>query len=160
MRVRLGLLGLVVAFAAGCATFGSGLEAPEVDVVGLAPLERTGVEQRVRVDLRLRNPNNHALTFEGIRFQLSIAGEPVGQALSSETITVPRLGEAVTSVTTTTTQLALVESTTTLVEGGQLDYAVTGKLYLRDPKAKQIAFRETGSLPGAGFVGAAPPAGE
>jgi hypothetical protein len=41
----------------GCASLGLGAEPIEVNLVGLTPLPSTAFEHRLRVDLRLRNPN-------------------------------------------------------------------------------------------------------
>ncbi len=130
-------------------TLGPSVDAPDVHVISVEPLERQGVEQRVRVDLRVRNPNNFPLAFEGVRFRLFVNGEPLGQAISGETINLPRLGETIASVTATTTLLDLMRQVARLTErGSALDYRLEGELYLRDPFKRSLRFERSGALPG------------
>ncbi len=46
---------------AGCASWFMKGEPPEVLVVNVTPLEAAALEQRLQVDLRIRNPNDFAV---------------------------------------------------------------------------------------------------
>ena len=70
---------------AGCASLGVGGEPIEVQLVSLTPLPSTAFEHRLRVDLRLRNPNNRAYEIEGLRFVLDVNGQRLASGVSSET---------------------------------------------------------------------------
>jgi LEA14-like dessication related protein len=120
------------ALAPGCASVGAGREPIEVNLVQLAPLPSTAFEHRLRVDLRLRNPNNRDYEIDGLRFVLDVNGQRLASGVSSEPATLPRLGEVVVPVTTTTTLFALVNQ---LVRFGteqqpRFEYRLRGKLFL------------------------------
>jgi LEA14-like dessication related protein len=116
----------------GCASVGAGREPIEVNLVQLAPLPSTAFEHRLRVDLRLRNPNNRDYEIDGLRFVLDVNGQRLASGVSNEPATLPRLGEVVVPVTTTTTLFALVNQ---LVRFGteqqpRFEYRLRGKLFL------------------------------
>lgn len=124
-------LAAIALAASGCASMA--LREPiEVHVVRITPLPSTAFEHRVRVDLRLRNPNDRAYEIEGLRFVLDVNGRRLASGMSSEGVSLPRLGEAVIPVTTSTSLIDLVNQ---IVAFGRLDqprfdYALRGKLFL------------------------------
>ena len=123
---------LVGATLAGCATLGVGGEPIEVQLVSLTPLPSTAFEHRLRVDLRLRNPNNRAYAIEGLRFLLDVNGSRLASGVSSESATLPRLGEVVVPVTTTTSLLDLVNQIVAFGQQQQphFEYQLRGKVFL------------------------------
>ena len=134
--LRLGaLLLLGPALLLGCASFGIGVEPIEVHVVDLTPLPSTAFEHRLRVDLRLRNPNDRAFEVEGVRFVLDVNGRRLASGVSDQTVALPRLGEVVVPVTTTTTLLDVVNQVvafTRLADAAEprFDYEVRGRIFL------------------------------
>ena len=123
---------LVGATLAGCATLGVGGEPIEVQLVSLTPLPSTAFEHRLRVELRLRNPNNRAYAIEGLRFLLDVNGSRLASGVSSESATLPRLGEVVVPVTTTTSLLDLVNQIVAFGKQQQphFEYQLRGKVFL------------------------------
>ena len=117
---------------AGCASLGVGGEPIEVQLVSLTPLPSTAFEHRLRVDLRLRNPNNRAYEIEGLRFLLDVNGSRLASGDSSESATLPRLGEVVVPVTTTTSLLDLVNQIVAFGQQPQprFEYDLRGKIFL------------------------------
>jgi LEA14-like dessication related protein len=124
--------GLLVAFA-GCASIGAGREPIEVHLVSLTPLPSTAFEHRLRVDLRLRNPNDRAYEIDGLRFLLDVNGERLASGISNERATLPRLGEVVVPVTTTTSLLDLVNQIVAFGNQQRLhfEYDLHGKVFLK-----------------------------
>jgi len=134
---------------AGCASFGLGVEPIEVHVVDLTPLPSTAFEHRLRVDLRLRNPNDRAFELEGVRFVIDVNGRRLASGVSDQTATLPRLGEVVVSVTTTTTLLDIVNQVvafTHLADAAEprFDYEVRGRIFLAH-RLGSLDFAHTGS---------------
>jgi LEA14-like dessication related protein len=138
--------GLVVA-ASGCASMGAGREPIEVQLVSLTPLPSTAFEHRLRVNLRLRNPNNRAYEIDGLRFLLDVNGERLASGLSSERATLPRLGEVVVPVTTTTSLLDVVNQIVAFGNQQQphFDYELHGKVFLAGAWGGGIPFSRKGS---------------
>lgn len=120
------------AFASGCASLSAGREPIEVNLVQIAPLPSTAFEHRLRVDLRLRNPNDRAYEIDGLRFVLDVNGQRLASGVSNESATLPRLGEVVVPVTTTTTLFDLVNQIVRFGAGEQprFEYRLRGKIFL------------------------------
>lgn len=145
---------LLAGSAPGCASLGVGSEPIEVDLVGLAPLPSTAFEHRLRVDLRLRNPNPRAYRIDGIRFRLTVNGQRLASGQADVEAELPRLGEVVVPVTATTTLLDLVNQIVVLgsrseVEQRHLDYELTGRIFLAGLWGG-IDFERRGSTVGLG----------
>ena len=138
------LCGVALALA-GCTTM-SGGEPIEVNVVRIAPLASTAFEHRVRVDLRLRNPRNRDYQIEGVRFLLDVNGRRLASGVSSDAATLPRLGETIVSVTTTTTLLDVMNQIVAFgrMEQPTFEYALRGKLVLKGMWGS-VAFEHRGS---------------
>ncbi len=130
--LRAMLLLLAISMAAGCGGRGAPIELPEVYIINVQPAEgESGLfEQRLKVDLRIRNPNNQDLNIDGLDFFLDVNGNRLARGLSNEAVTVPRLGEATMSVTASTTLMDIVRQVTRLGQHQDLVYAVKGKLHL------------------------------
>ncbi|HEU4684430.1 MAG TPA: LEA type 2 family protein [Nitrospira sp.] len=129
--------------AGGCASWFTNGEPPEVSVANVTPLEATAFEQRLEVDLRIRNPNDFDLSVTGIDFTLDLNGRRLARGLGNQELTVPRLGEAVTSVHTSTSTLDLVRQLLSLRENTDLAYEIRGILHL---KTGRLPFQQAGVL--------------
>ncbi len=140
---------LVVAMFAtglGCASLGQRLEPPEVSLVNVQPLATTGFEQRFEVTVRLTNPNDRPLTGEGIDVTLALNGKRLGRAVSADSFEIPRLGDDVVTLVATTNFLDLFRQALALPDaGGQLDYALDGRVLLSG-SVGWLPFSHAGSL--------------
>jgi LEA14-like dessication related protein len=119
------------AFGLGCASFGSVLESPEVSVVNLVPEASTGFEQRFKLDLRLTNPNDRALEVDGLRFELDVNDQRLARGQTGDSVTVPRLGDAMLSVTATTTLMDVFRQVWALQKANGVRYRVSGRVFLK-----------------------------
>jgi LEA14-like dessication related protein len=114
---------------AGCA--GLGLSEPvQVNVVGIEPLPSEGMEVRMAVKLRVQNPNDAALEFDGISMTLDVHGSTFATGVSDARGTVPRFGETVITVPVSVSALAAVRQVIALATGerSRVDYALRGRL--------------------------------
>ena len=130
----LSLLSLGV-WLAGCASLGVGIAPIEVNVANLTPLPSTAYEHRLRVDLRLRNPNDRSFQIDGLRFVLDVNGRRLASGVSDQKASLPRLGETIVSVTTTTSLLDIVNQLVALGEQSQrerpsFDYMLRGRIFV------------------------------
>ncbi len=133
-------LPLLLVFVAACTS--TGPIPPQVRITDLRLIDSGVFEQRFQIDLRIGNPNDFALPLDGLTFDLDVNGADFASGFSNETVTVPRLGEAVLSVTASTTVLDLVQQMVLLAERGDLSYRVHGVAYL-DSLARRRAPYET-----------------
>lgn len=75
---------------------GWGLREPlGVTVADITPLEMNVLEQRYAVKVRLMNPNDADIAFDGVAFDLEINGQHFAKGVSNQGGVVPRFGEAV-----------------------------------------------------------------
>lgn len=116
----------------GCASWFMKGEPAEVLVTNVTPLESTAFEQRLQVDLRIRNPNEFDLLVTGIDFTLTLNGKRLARGLSNTRITVPRLGDAIVSVQTSTSTLDVVRQLLSFSRTQDLSYEIMGRLHLED----------------------------
>lgn len=130
MPNRRHLLVLAPAVFAGCAALPGG-DPPRVSVAGVEPLAGEGLELRFVVKLRIQNPNDAPLDYNGVFVELDLRGQPFGAGISDATGRVPRFGEAVIGVPVTVSALDAARQVLGVV-GGSVDrpvaYALRGKL--------------------------------
>jgi LEA14-like dessication related protein len=154
MRRRLLLAAL--ALLAGCA--GLALREPlAVNLVGLEPIEGQGMEARFAAKVRVQNPNDTPIDFNGVSITLDVRGERFATGVSDATGTVPRFGEAVLTIPVSVPVASVVRQILSFASGGELtrlDYRVRGRLH--SPSLGSYAFDSTGELRLPGEPGAKP----
>jgi LEA14-like dessication related protein len=139
LRGLAALAGLVL--AAGCAT----APRPDVYVIGVKPIPGGPLEQRVRIDLRVQNPTPQPIAATGMTLQVVVNGATLARGVSDEHFTVPALGEARTSIVTSSTLIDLLHQVEGLETHPSFDYRVEGLLYVGEP-ARSIPFETKGTL--------------
>jgi LEA14-like dessication related protein len=144
---------LLLIATVGCASWLMKGEPPEVLVTNVTPLEGTAFEQRLQVDLRIRNPNDFNLLVTGIDFTLNLNGKRLARGLGNTTITVPRLSDAVISVQTSTSTFDVVRHLLSFSQAQDLSYNITGLLHLKDSR---LPFDNSGTLLEKGQLSGAP----
>jgi LEA14-like dessication related protein len=139
-------LSLSVPLLAGCAGAFSGIDPPEVSLAGLA-FEQPGLfEQRVRVDLRLRNPNDVPLDVERLLFDLEVNDRDLGKGWTAAPFDVPAFGEAVVPVTIVVPTSELIEGIIELGAIQRLDYRLKGEAKLRGALFGAVPFTRDGTF--------------
>jgi LEA14-like dessication related protein len=135
------ILLIVLALVGGCASY----HPVDAFVIGLAPAESGALEQRVRIDLRLQNPNDRQLVVQGMRVDLELNGQRLARGVSNTRFTIPALGEATTSITTSTSLFDLARQATVLPGRTTMDYALSGELFV-EGLAGSVKFRQHGRI--------------
>jgi LEA14-like dessication related protein len=125
---------MVVAVAAltlqSCAMF-QGREPLQVTVLGVEPQESQGLELRMLVKLRVQNPNDAAIEYNGVSLEMYVRGKTFATGVSDAAGTVPRFGEAVITVPVTVSTFGMVGQAFDLMTGGmssKITYELKGKL--------------------------------
>ncbi|SAK74415.1 LEA type 2 family protein [Caballeronia ptereochthonis] len=114
----------------GCAGFFN-RDAMRVAVAGIEPLEGQGLEMRFAVKLRVQNPNDSPIDFDGVALDLDLNGRPFASGVSDQRGTVPRFGETVLSVPVTVSAFSVARQAFGFATGdavSKVSYAVRGKL--------------------------------
>jgi LEA14-like dessication related protein len=129
----------------GCAGFAS-REPVQVYVVGVEPLEGQGLELRMLVKLRVQNPNDTPIDYDGISIAMNVQGRTFASGVSSETGSVPRFGERVIEVPVSVSALRVLRSAAGIAQTNpdKLDYELKGKL--AGPLFKSVQFASKGEV--------------
>jgi LEA14-like dessication related protein len=143
------LLGAVPLLAlsglAGCAAL-PGREPVKVSLAGIEPLPGQGLELRLAIKLRLLNPNDTPIDFDGVFVELSIRGSEFASGASGDKGVVPRFGEAVLTLPVTVTAMAVVRQLIGLATGDRtrVDYRLRGRL--SGGLLGSVSFRDEGEV--------------
>jgi LEA14-like dessication related protein len=139
-------LAMLLGFAlGGCA--GLGQEPLNVNVVGLEPLESQGMEARFAVKIRVQNPNDTPIEFDGMSLNLDLRGSSFASGVSDAKGTVPRFGETVLTVPVSVPLSSIVRQVVGFASGdrSKIDYRVRGRL--SGPGLGGARFDSTGEVP-------------
>ena len=115
---------------AGCAAL-SPRDPLNVQVAGIQPLPGEGLELRMAVKLRVQNPNDMALEYNGVALDLEINGRRLASGVSDERGSVPRFGETVLTVPVTISAFSAARQALGLAEDigmEEVPYVLRGKL--------------------------------
>ncbi len=148
------LLGCGLLVAVACAHSGvfGPPEPPVVTLSNLVPLDASPFETRVRADLRIQNPNDFDVGFDGMRFDLEVNDQPFLSGVSNQRVTLPRLGEEVVSVEGTTTTFDLLRQIRGVASdpAAGIRYRIEGRLFVVEPRRTPVDFEKSGSFEGWG----------
>ncbi|CAB3717583.1 LEA type 2 family protein [Paraburkholderia rhynchosiae] len=141
----------------GCAGLFGG-DPMRVSVAGIEPIESQGLEMRFNVKLRVQNPNESAVSFNGVSLDLELNGKPFASGVSDQIGTVPRFGETVLNVPLTVPAFAAVRQAFAFAgamqgdspQSGQIPYILRGKLARGLTGTTRFVDQGTLSLPALG----------
>jgi LEA14-like dessication related protein len=129
MRRRSLLLMPAFTVLAACAAM-PGQDPLKVTLAGVEPLPGEGMEARFAVKLRVVNPNDTSIDFDGLALELFVRGMSLGAGASDVKGTVPRFGEAVLTVPVTVSAVAMLRQAMSFAAGdrSKVTFAANGKL--------------------------------
>lgn len=110
-------------------------------------------EQRLRVDLRVRNPNDFDYHLTGIDFTLNLNGKRLARGLASKEMTIPRLGDAVMTIDTSTSTLDIMRQLLQFSQKQELTYDIKGVLHGTEGR---LPFTNAGTLVEPGMFSDSP----
>lgn len=134
---RLASVGATAALAVllpGCAT-GLGQPAPKVGLAGIDSLPGEGLELRFMLTLRVQNPGDAELRYDGVWVELDLRGQPLASGGGPVSGVIPRFGEALVLLPVTASGLAIARQALSLMRSardggavGPVAYALRGRL--------------------------------
>jgi len=142
----LALLAVTAFLSSGCASL-LGREPVDVVVVGIEPLPGEGLEFRMLVKLRLQNPNETALEFNGISVQINVQGNRFATGVSDASGSVPRFGETLVKVPMSVSAFRMARQAMDAIHNeyqGKLAYELHGKL--AGPAFNSVRFKSHGEF--------------
>jgi LEA14-like dessication related protein len=100
-----------------------------VTVADIRPLDVTLLEQRFGVKVRVLNPNDADIEFDGVVFDLELNGKPFAKGVSNQRGTIPRFGEALIDVNVVSGLSGILRQVNALRSGREtMTYRLTGRL--------------------------------
>jgi LEA14-like dessication related protein len=132
LRRLIPVMALAVALLAlaGCATLG-GRDPLQVTVAGIEPLQGQGLELRMLVKLRVQNPNDAPVDYNGVAVEMKVQGRTFATGVSDVGGSVPRFSEAIVSVPVTVSAFRMVQQAVEMIRHGgrgTITYEMKGKL--------------------------------
>jgi LEA14-like dessication related protein len=118
------LLALGVLLSGGCASLKHS-EPIDVIMAGVDPLQGQGLELRMLVKLRIQNPNDLPLDFNGVSLRMDVQGKPFATGVSDAVGSVPRFGETIVSVPVSISMFHIARQAMNVITSeyrGKLDY--------------------------------------
>ncbi len=157
--MRILLLAAIALAVTACAT--TRFETPRLQVVGVELQRSELFDQRLKVRLRVQNPNDRALPVKGITATMDLNGEEFAHGVAADAFTVPALGEAEFDLLLSANMAGAILKLLAGPRDGRvrdaLEYRVRGKLSLASGLLRTIPFEERGSLPLRDLKGATRP---
>jgi LEA14-like dessication related protein len=123
-------LALGVLLLGGCAMF-QYREPIEVNLAGVEPLQGEGMEIRMLLKLRVQNPNDTPLDYNGVSIRMDVQGKRFASGVSDVSGSIPRFGEAVVEVPVSISLLGIARQVIGVARddhNGKLPYEISGKL--------------------------------
>ena len=138
---------LAVLALGGCAGL-SGRDPVQVRVAGIESLPGEGLEMRMMVKLRVQNPGETPVEYDGVYVKLEVLDKTFATGVSDERGSIPRFGESVISVPVTVSTLRVALNTLGFVLGDKpaekVRYKLSGKL--AGPSFGSTSFQSDGEL--------------
>jgi LEA14-like dessication related protein len=127
----LAILLIIASILGACATLQS--EPVQVSVAGIESLPGEGLEMRMLVKLRVQNPNDAPIEYDGVYVKLDVLNKTFATGVSDERGSIPRFGESVIGVpvTVSTLRVAIHALGMFMLDGKTTDkvnYKLDGKL--------------------------------
>lgn len=124
----------------------SEVDLPDVSLAGLSFAEPGLFEQKLTIQLRLKNPNAFDIPIDGLNFALDVNSTPFADGVTDKDVTLPGLGEIVVPVDITISTNTLIERVVAVGTGQRLDYQLTGEADIGSWFASPLPFRREGRL--------------
>ena len=136
---------LVGAAVAACAPIGL-RESLRVNLAGLESLPGEGMESRWLARIRVQNPNDVSIAYNGLSAELDLNGKSFASGVSAAAGEIPRFGESVLELPLTVPAIAILRHVFGLISGdrSKATYRVHG--FLNTGTFGRAPFNSTGEV--------------
>lgn len=142
---RLAVAVIGVLWLAGCSVLPQ-FETPKLSVIGIEMQSADIFSQRLKVRMRVLNPNSRELPVKGIRYRIEVNDAELGQGLTDTPFIVPAMGEAEFDVQVTANMAGMLAKLLSRRKSEALDYRLVGEVALSSGFLRRIPFDERGSV--------------
>jgi len=144
-RRALPLLLLTVALSS-CALLVPRLQTPTLSIESVQILQANLLQQRLRVRVRVENPNDRSLPVRGLSYTVYLAGQEFATGVSDAGFDVPALGTAEFNMDVTANAAGALFA---LLNGSRdrgIDYTMKGRVELAHGWLRSIPFEQSGTF--------------
>jgi LEA14-like dessication related protein len=124
------ILSLLLLSLSACALFPH-RDPLNINVVGIEPLQSQDMEVRFAVKIRVQNPNETPIDYNGVALDLEVNGLPLASGVSDQSGSIARFSETVLSVPVSVSAFSVLRQTLGLSQTqtlNNLPYVLRGKL--------------------------------
>ena len=124
------ILSLLLLSLSACALFPN-RDPLNINVVGLEPLQSQDMEVRFAVKIRVQNPNENPVDYNGVALDLEVNGQPLASGDSDQSGSIARFSETVLTVPVSVSAFSVLRQTLGLSQTQSLNnlpYVLRGKL--------------------------------
>jgi LEA14-like dessication related protein len=135
----------------GCASLET-REPLDVAVAGVESLPGEGMEFQMLLKLRVKNPNDAALEYDGVYLKMEVLDKTFATGVSDERGTIPRFGESIVAVPMTVSVGRMIRQVVGMLDGQPVDkitYTLEGKLSGAGMSSRRFSSKGVLELPKA-----------
>jgi len=124
-------LGLVLVLSLGACSLLQGRDPVTISVIGIEPLPGQELEMRMAIKLRVQNPNETPIEYNGVALNLEVNGQPLASGVSDQRGTIGRYDEGIVTIPVSITAFSMLRQAVGLTRVRDLDgmpYVLRGKL--------------------------------
>ncbi|MHC8401226.1 LEA/WHy family protein [Pseudomonas sp. MDT1-17] len=124
------ILSLLLLSLSACALFPN-RDPLNINVVGIEPLQSQDMEVRFAVKIRVQNPNETTINYNGVALDLEVNGQPLASGVSDQAGSIARFSETVLTVPVSVSAFSVLRQTLGLSQTqilNNLPYVLRGKL--------------------------------
>ena len=134
------------ALLGGCSLFVPKLETPQLSVVNVEMQKADLWEQRMKVRMRVVNPNDRPIPVKGLTVALEVAGQELAHGVSGASFNVPALGEAEFDMNMTANMAGTIISLLSHGSDSTVEYHLVGRISLSEGLLRSIPFDQHGTF--------------
>jgi LEA14-like dessication related protein len=139
------LLVLAVALSS-CALFVPKLQTPRLAIVDVEVIKANFLEQRLRVRMRVDNPNDRSLAVQGLSYTVYLGGQEFATGVSDASFVVPALGTAEFNMDVNANAAGAIFAILSKPHGQGIDYRMKGRVELTHGWLRSVPFEQSGSF--------------
>jgi len=137
----------VTALFSGCAATGRISESPYISLSNIELVSMGLFEQRYRIMLRIKNPNDISIPIKGMSYAIFVNGKEFANGVSNKPVIIPEYGEEVIEIEATSDLTGILNQLQDLISGGieKVSYRLAGRAKLSN-RIRRLSYEYKGEL--------------